>query len=1028
MKNRNIKIVTLILSCLLLIGCCFAIAAAAEDAPAAQIVRKNIAYEGAVKIVYAIDAQNVADTQEVKLYFYDSADAEEPYEVKALFDQKVTIDGKEYAIAFSAGIAPKDMRKSIFAKPVVLEGGEVIAEGAMVEYSIWQYAINQFSKTVALEDQLALYTDLLDYGANVQKVLMADGNYTAAELELAGGYANEYYVLDLKTVVDGNGVQTARATFAPEEILSSDFELQAKKVVSGAYFNGFTDANGNAIKAYGDKTSASWNKTPLSSVKLGINNISLNYKTPENGKIYTFDSAEELDANRDVNCIDEKPNAETGAGTTTLTTDKNGNAATTVIPNKAFAVVAEANGETVLEYTKRIRVLSDTVYADDYEGDKSGAYAAGDFYDLANMGTNGFYLPGTNDTIADATVKMHVFETDIKVSTGKDATLQLSFRNSAANIWQMNFSSTAANVYNLTVLNGGQNNATIKSNVDGSDWLNLRIEIYPTTVTQLNVRVYVNGECADATTLNKPSSTKATADGKGTEFTQLGFYYTYGTEDTSVLMDNMLIETVRHEDNFGTGLYYNDEKTNKDGEILSTYTFEANKETYTDTDGNTAIKITKGYTDSKNLLFGINEFGCSKYVFEADVKWIATTFKTAEELEGTNLSNKSWGGRIGFRSHESYSGGNNDTKYVALRQWQTAPDYGFVINHSGDGNMKAFTEKQQIAPGYWFNLRYEYIPLGYDAATAKYTTQLNVYINNVLAATSTSTSTFSNFNCKDFAWWLRNYSGSYGAEFLLDNIFVGGVGEYNADTFDDGAVPKNYAQENQKNSTTQISYNIATMEVVDNPLHNDPTTAANRVLKIEMTNYDPAEVGSKGRVTFDLNVITLQNKGVAQGTGVYEFSYDMYYDGYTKPASGNKLIQSIIPRTSTGYFQLAYIHMGSDGKLDFSTTVGQVGGVGGGKGGTIVNDVAINEGFNNIKWIFTKNGTDTQLEIIVNGVSVAKKNYFHNSPTACDNLPLSDLHWRFSENLHTNENGETVNDYKLYIDNVTYKYVGPIEN
>ena len=53
-NNRIVKIITLVLSCLLLIGAAIGISVSAENDPAVSIKAKNISYEGAIKILYAI--------------------------------------------------------------------------------------------------------------------------------------------------------------------------------------------------------------------------------------------------------------------------------------------------------------------------------------------------------------------------------------------------------------------------------------------------------------------------------------------------------------------------------------------------------------------------------------------------------------------------------------------------------------------------------------------------------------------------------------------------------------------------------------------------------------------------------------------------------------------------------------------------------------------------------------------------------------------------------------------------------------
>ena len=62
MNKRFMKVITLILSCLLLIGAAVGITVAAEDnAPAVSIEKKNVAYEGAIQLVYLVTANNLPE-------------------------------------------------------------------------------------------------------------------------------------------------------------------------------------------------------------------------------------------------------------------------------------------------------------------------------------------------------------------------------------------------------------------------------------------------------------------------------------------------------------------------------------------------------------------------------------------------------------------------------------------------------------------------------------------------------------------------------------------------------------------------------------------------------------------------------------------------------------------------------------------------------------------------------------------------------------------------------------------------------
>ena len=76
MKKNFLKTITLILSCLLLIGAVVGISVSADSETTVQIKYKNLAYEAAPQLVYYVDAQNLAEGDTVKVLFYNAIPAE----------------------------------------------------------------------------------------------------------------------------------------------------------------------------------------------------------------------------------------------------------------------------------------------------------------------------------------------------------------------------------------------------------------------------------------------------------------------------------------------------------------------------------------------------------------------------------------------------------------------------------------------------------------------------------------------------------------------------------------------------------------------------------------------------------------------------------------------------------------------------------------------------------------------------------------------------------------------------------------
>ena len=224
------KVITLILSCLLLIGAAVGITVAAEDvapAPTVEIAKKNIAYEGAIQMVYLVEANNLQDGQTVAISFNDGEYVKKPA-------GEIDLGGKTYKAVYSNGIVAKDYRKALEATPVVLDAeGNTVATGAAVNFTAYDYAMTRFDAESISETQFNLYKALLDYSAAVQVVLGFDDETVAT----VGGWADEYY----KLVLNGETTYERGAEF--DGILTAD-----RFIEDGAKgFTGWTDGEGNTV-------------------------------------------------------------------------------------------------------------------------------------------------------------------------------------------------------------------------------------------------------------------------------------------------------------------------------------------------------------------------------------------------------------------------------------------------------------------------------------------------------------------------------------------------------------------------------------------------------------------------------------------------------------------------------------------------------------------------------------------------------------------------------------------------------------
>lgn len=251
MNKKTLKIVTLILSCLLLIGAAIGITAAADGTePSVEIVNKNVAYEGAVQLVFALETKN-ADDFTAKVVFTDGAadvavgkNANETNGYVKNTVGSITANNTVYPLVYSDGIAAKMLRKEIVATPVLVNAEGVIAYvGASVTYSPYIYSMNRFDNASSSKEQIELYKALLDYSAAVQQVLLPqDGG----DIATYGGWADEYYLYSVDgTAKVGRGIDGAPV-------------LVADRLNETKAFAGFFE-DGAQVYEYGEgKTSSAW--------------------------------------------------------------------------------------------------------------------------------------------------------------------------------------------------------------------------------------------------------------------------------------------------------------------------------------------------------------------------------------------------------------------------------------------------------------------------------------------------------------------------------------------------------------------------------------------------------------------------------------------------------------------------------------------------------------------------------------------------------------------------------------------------
>ncbi|MBQ7386820.1 MAG: hypothetical protein IJW03_01500 [Clostridia bacterium] len=272
MKNSKFtKALILALSCLLLVGVAFGISAFAETtdgASSVEIEYKNVSYKGAPSLVYYVGTDApLAENQKVKMLFWNTKNATNIYnehtaDYSKYSESTATIDGTTYYTVLGEGVAPSEVRLTVFAKPALVEVAEdgtetVVALGELLEYSIFDYALEMFNAKVngesgtAAEDQVEIYKSFLDYAAAIQEKLFTNaynGVLNQTKLDAVGGWANHYYVVRVNRYLYDSTLHEYVAE--GEYVLFSDSKAGTITIDSDMYY----EKNGTnyAFKSYRD--------------------------------------------------------------------------------------------------------------------------------------------------------------------------------------------------------------------------------------------------------------------------------------------------------------------------------------------------------------------------------------------------------------------------------------------------------------------------------------------------------------------------------------------------------------------------------------------------------------------------------------------------------------------------------------------------------------------------------------------------------------------------------------------------------
>ncbi len=175
MKSRkSIKLLLAVLSISLLLCSFFAFSSSAEgEAPV--IASKNVSYEGAIHLYYAIPVtENVkADNTTLKIYDSNPETTDAPALLGVYSGEVEYIDmlGGSFIVIRTGGISPKDMAKYIYAQ-AESDGNK----SEVCRYSVLEYLYERLYVSENTDDvQRELYNRTLSYGIAAQAALTNKG-------------------------------------------------------------------------------------------------------------------------------------------------------------------------------------------------------------------------------------------------------------------------------------------------------------------------------------------------------------------------------------------------------------------------------------------------------------------------------------------------------------------------------------------------------------------------------------------------------------------------------------------------------------------------------------------------------------------------------------------------------------------------------------------------------------------------------------------------------------------------------------
>ncbi len=446
MKNRKFSKICLWTMALAMILAAFVgIYAQAEETPKApEIVSKNVSYEGALHLYYAIPVtENVTAANTVVNVYSANPETDANAELLGSFsgkEENVAVLGGNHVVVRTQGIPAKDIANYVYAQPV-----SAGVAGKVIRYSVAEYLYERLYVSENVTDlQKKLYNSTLTYGMDAQAVLAPS----------ATPIANYNYVYAYDATIDAEGNN------------------------SGLYLDG----TALTLSYTGEGRLAVWDLKTLAqdgsfeASTAGTNNITVNATTIVSPSLYkeiemdnsgeTFDTAFKDSARENIRLPDT---GKTYYNNNIFAEKASGNAAT----NMTFGIAKDPKNEN----NNVLHIMKDT-------DDTAVTYQS--YLTFNAPSTTNF------DTV--------VFETDMYTDFSDKSTSsvhQFDFRNGSTEGVTVLL---GADHENLSVRVLGNGVTTGYEKVDGvfteNNWYTLRIEyqIIDAAAGTTETRVYINGE------------------------------------------------------------------------------------------------------------------------------------------------------------------------------------------------------------------------------------------------------------------------------------------------------------------------------------------------------------------------------------------------------------------------------------------------------------------------------------------------------------------------------------------------------